>query len=157
MREIHENLRASILDKLIDNEPEDSSESVYSRMANFRDIEASVIRDIENLLNTRRTILMPPATHNEVTKSLYTYGLRDFTAENPSSSMVVQKLRREIAQAITLFEPRLKNVVVHIENKAKSRDVRFRIAGTLVIYPISEPVIFDTSFDSNRGEYLISR
>jgi type VI secretion system protein ImpF len=157
MQETHENLRASILDKLIDNEPGDSSESVYSRMSNFRDIEASVIRDIENLLNTRRTIHMPPATLHEVAKSLYTYGLRDFTAENPSSSVVVQKLRREIAQTITFFEPRLKNVVVHIENRVNSKGVHFRIAGTLVIYPISEPVIFDTSLDPNRGEYLVSR
>ena len=157
MRETHENLRASILDKLIDLEPEVSAESVHARMATFRDIEASVIRDIESLLNTRRIINMPPATLKEVTNSVYTYGLRDFTAENPSNPQVVPKLRREIAQAISFFEPRLKNVVVHIENKSNSRDVRFRIAGTLVIYPISEPVIFDTSLDANKGEYLITR
>ena len=100
---------------------------------------------------------MPPTTLNAVNKSLYTYGLRDFTTENPSSTLVVQKLRREIAQTITFFEPRLKNVVVHIENRGNSRDLHFRIAGTLVINPISEPVQFDIRLDPNRGEFLISR
>ena len=157
MRDNQENLRASILDKLIDNDPEDASESVSSRMVSIREIEACVKRDIENLLNTRRTIQMPPATLNEVNNSLYTYGLRDFTAENPSSTLVVQKLRREIAQTITFFEPRLKNVVVHLENRGKSRNVHFRIVGTLVIDPLSEPVVFDTLLDPNRGEFLISR
>ncbi len=157
MRENSDNLRASILDKLIDNEPLNSSESVASRMVNLRDIEASVIRDIENLLNTRQTIHMPPATLNEVNKSLYMYGLRDFTAENPSSSLVVQKLRREISQTLELFEPRLKAVAVHIETSGNSRDLHFRISGTLVINPISEPVVFDIHLDPNRGDYLISR
>jgi type VI secretion system protein ImpF len=157
MRDNQENLRASILDKLIDNAPEDASESVSSRMVSQREIEACVIRDIENLLNTRRVIHMPPATLNEINNSLYTYGLRDFTAENPSSTLVVQKMRREIAQTITFFEPRLKNVIVHIENRKNNRNLHFRIAGTLVIDPLSEPVVFDAVLDPNRGEYLISR
>jgi type VI secretion system protein ImpF len=157
MRENSENLQTSILDKLIDNEPQNSSESVASRMVSLRDIEASVIRDIENLLNTRRTIHIPSAILNEVNKSLYMYGLRDFTAENPSSSLVVQKLRREISQTLALFEPRLKGVVVHIKKSGNGRDLHFRIAGTLVINPISEPVIFDIHLDPNRGDYRISR
>jgi type VI secretion system protein ImpF len=157
MRENSDNFQASILDKLIDNEPQNPSESVASRMVSLSDIETSVIRDIENLLNTRRTIHIPPATLNEVNKSLYMYGLHDFTAENPSSSLVVQNLRREISHTLALFEPRLKRVVVHIEKSENSRDLHFRIAGILVIYPISEPVVFDICLDPNRGDYLISR
>ncbi len=151
------NLQASILDKLIDHEPDVVAEPIASRMMNLRDIEASVVRDIENLLNTRRTVFIPPVALNNVNKSLHMYGLRDFTAENPNSPHVVQKLRREISQSLALFEPRIKNVVVHIENKGSSRDLYFRIAGTLAIYPISEPVIFDIRLDPNKGEYLISR
>lgn len=152
-----ENFRASILDKLIDNEPDMLSEPASSRMMNLRDIEASVIRDIENLLNTRRTINEPPPTLTEVNKSLYMYGLKDFTADNPDSVQVIQKLRREIFQTLALFEPRLKNVVVHVENRGGNRELHFRIAGTLVINPISEPVIFDIRLDPKRGEYLITR
>ncbi len=153
-----ENVQASILDKLIDFEPENSQEPVTVRMQSLRDIEASVVRDIENLLNTRRTIHPPPSTLHEVSNSLYMYGLRDFTNENPNSAQVLQKLRREIAQALTLFEPRLKNVVVHAEVKDNTRrDLHFRIAGTLVVKPLAEPIIFDIRVDHNKGEYLVAR
>jgi hypothetical protein len=42
MRENSDNFQASILDKLIDNEPQNPSESVASRMVSLSDIEASV-------------------------------------------------------------------------------------------------------------------
>ncbi len=153
-----ENVQASILDKLIDLEPTAQQAPVTVRMQSLRDIEASVVRDIENLLNTRRTIHPPPSTLHEVSNSLYMYGLRDFTNENPNSAQVLQKLRREIAQALTLFEPRLKNVVVHAEVKDNTRrDLHFRIAGTLVVKPLAEPIIFDIRVDHNKGEYLVAR
>ena len=153
-----ENVQASILDKLIDLEPTAQQEPVTVRMQSLRDIEASVVRDIENLLNTRRTIHPPPSTLHEVSNSLYMYGLRDFTNENPNSAQVLQKLRREIALALTLFEPRLKNVVVHAEIKDNTRrDLHFRIAGTLVVKPLAEPIIFDIRVDHNKGEYMVAR
>lgn len=158
MNKAAENVQASILDKLIDCEPDNSQESVTVRMQSLRDIEASVVRDIENLLNTRRTIHPPPSTLHEVSNSLYMYGLRDFTNENPNSAQVIQKLRREIAQTLALFEPRLKNVVVHAETKDNTRrDLHFRIAGTLVVKPLAEPIVFDIRVDHNKGEYLVAR
>ena len=157
MKDALDNLQASILDKLMDDEPEVPFESAPARRASFSDIKASVIRDIENLLNTRRTVQMPAAALTAVGKSLHVYGLRDFSNENPSSSVVVQKLRREVVQTLALFEPRLRNVIVQIEQRANERNLHFRISGTLVITPLSEPVVFDTLFDANRGEYLISQ
>jgi type VI secretion system protein ImpF len=157
MKDALDNLQASILDKLMDDEPEVPFESAPARQASFADIKASVIRDIENLLNTRRTVQMPAAALTAVGKSLHVYGLRDFSNENPSSSVVVQKLRREVVQTLALFEPRLRNVIVQIEQRANERNLHFRISGTLVITPLSEPVVFDTLFDANRGEYLISQ
>jgi len=156
MNDALDNLQASILDKLLDDEPARPLESARHRQVSFAEIRASVIRDIENLLNTRRSVLAVPDTLPQVTRSLHVYGLRDFSNENPSSSIVIQKLRREVVQTLNLFEPRLKNVVVQIENRSGDRNLHFRIAGTLVITPLSEPVVFDTLFDANRGEYVIS-
>ena len=85
MKENGQNLHASVLDRLIDNEPGVSHEPVQYRLLNIGQIKASVIRDLENLLNTRRQILAPPAECKEINKSLFVYGLGDFTSQNPRS------------------------------------------------------------------------
>lgn len=157
MRERQENIQASILDRLIDDEPDVSTELPHSRGVSMRQVEKSLLRDLENLLNTRRNILEPPAAYGELNRSLYTYGLRDYTAENPNNPMVLQNLRREIAQSVALFEPRLKNVVVQIDAGRERRELLFRIAGTMMVESFAEPVAFDIQLDPNRGEYFISR
>lgn len=152
------NFQASILDRLIDNEPRVSREPVQYRLVNLGQIKASVIRDLEHLLNSRRHILEPPTSYKEVNNSLFVYGLKDYTSLNPKSVSVKQQLRQDIEKTITRFEPRLKNVTVHFEKPSeKERRFKFRITGLLVIEPITEPVTFDTYFDSNRGEYVISK
>jgi type VI secretion system protein ImpF len=86
------------------------------------------------------------------------FGLPDFTAENPKNVAARQRLRQEIERTIVLFEPRLRNVTVHMETPTeKERSLRFRITGLLIAEPEAEPVTFDTYFDVNRGQYVISR
>ncbi len=141
----------------MDHEPRISHEPIQYRLVGIRAIKASVKRDLEKLLNTRRQILIPPVEYKEVNSSLFVYGLQDFTSQNPRSPSVKQKLRQDVEKTISLFEPRLKNVTVHLETPAQNeRNLMFRITGLLVIEPITEPVTFDTYFDVNRGEYIIS-
>ena len=150
------NAQASILDRLLDYDPKVATEPVRDRLS-VRQIKDAVIRDLENLLNTRRQILVPSPEYHEVHSSLYMYGLQDFTMKNPGSPMVKQKLRQVIEGTISRFEPRLKNVNVQIEASGQNaRDLRFRINAMLVMDPITEPVIFDTYFDVSRGEYRIN-
>lgn len=150
-----DNIQASILDRLLDDEPGSSQESVRHRAADFRQIMASVRRDLENLLNTRRYIFTPPVSFAEVNDSLLSYGLPDFSSRNPTQVSVMDQLRLEITKTISRFEPRLKNVNVVVDSSGNNRDLRFRISAVLVVDPISEPVVFDTSFDLNRSSYSI--
>jgi type VI secretion system protein ImpF len=152
-----EHVQASILDRLLDDEPDNSQESVQYRTVDFRQIMASVRRDLENLLNTRRFILTPPASFSEVANSLLVYGMPDFSSRNPTQVSVMDQLRLEIVKTISRFEPRLKNVKVMVDSPGSHRDLRFRISAVLVVDPISEPVVFDTSFDLNRSSYSISK
>lgn len=152
------NIQASVLDRLIDEEPSLSHEPVQYRLLGIGQIKASVMRDVENLLNTRRNIVIAPAAFKEVNTSLFVYGLRDYTSQNPRSPSARQQLRLDVERTISQFEPRLKNVTVQLETSAHSeRNLRFRITAMLVVEPIAEPVTFDTYFDSNRGEYVIAR
>ena len=153
-----QNSRASILDRLLDDEPNVSREPAQHRLFDIRQIKAMVIRDLENLLNTRRQILPVSASYREVNNSVFMYGLGDFTSENPKSPSVRQQLRQDIEKTILKFEPRLKNVNVRLEeDPEKGRNLRFRISGMLVVESETEPVSFDTYFDSNRGEYVIQK
>ena len=142
----------------MDYEPGVSHEPVQYRLLSIGQIKASVVRDLENLLNTRRHIFSPPVAYREVNNSLFVYGLRDFTAQSPKSVSVRQQLRQDVEKTISRFEPRLKNVTVHLETPTeKERNLRFRISGLLVVEPVAEPVSFDTYFDVNRGQYVISK
>ncbi len=153
----HKNLTASILDRLIDNEPGISNEPVQFRLMDLRQIRSMVIRDLENLLNTRRIIYPPSPEFVELNRSIMVYGLSDFTAQSPKNPATRRQLRQDIEKTIALFEPRLRNVKVQIEGDQEIRSVSFRINAILVIEPESEPIQFDTYFDINRGEYVISR
>lgn len=152
------NVQQSVLDRLIDREPGTSLEPVQRRTVSVAQVKAGVVRDLENLLNTKRIIIDPPESFVELENSLYRYGLSDFTSHNPKSPSVRQNLRQEIEKTVALCEPRLKSVAVQFEIGSKlDRLIRFRIVGLLVVDPISEPVTFDTYFDVNKGEYVISK
>jgi type VI secretion system protein ImpF len=152
------NIQASILDRLIDREPDVSREAVSHQVADIRAIKQSVMRDMENLLNTRRKIFPVPEEFREVNNSLFVYGLPDFSSLNPRSPQVKQQLRRDVEQTITRFERRLMNVKVKIEMSDKmDQKICFRISGILHVEPLSEPVTFDTYFDINKGNYSIAR
>ncbi len=145
-------IQTSILDRLIDLEPRVSSEPVQNRVQGIGLIKNSVIQQLEHLLNTRRLIEEPVAELRELNKSLLLYGLKDFTGENPNSIIVKQQLRQDIEKTVVKFEPRLKNVRVHLETGEQNlRKLRFRITAVLQVEPLSEPVAFDTFFDMNRG------
>lgn len=147
-----------LLDRLIDYEPELSREPIQHRLTSIDQAKAMVGRDLEKLLNTKGPVLMPLPSYREVTNSLYTYGISDFTSQSPKNSTVRQRLRQEIERAISLFEPRLKNVTVRLDTQsANERALRFKITGLLVVEPVTEPIVFDTLFDINRGEYLVTK
>lgn len=153
-----QNIRASILDRLIDLEPRASHEPFQKRMFDIRQIKALVVRDLENLLNTRRQIIPVPVSYKEVNNSVFTYGLGDFTAENTKSPALRRQLRQDIENTILRFEPRLKNVSVRLEEDMEAgKNLRFRISGILVVESEAEPVSFDTYFDTNKGEYVIQK
>lgn len=157
MKHEQQSLQTSILDRLIDREPGGSYESVQNRFHSIGKVKASVIRDLENLLNTRRHIFEPPASYTELSESLYVYGLRDFTSKNPKSPSMKQQLRLEIEKTISRFESRLKNVSVHFEEHIQNKQsLKFRISALMVVEPIKEPVTFDTYCDVNSQKYTIA-
>ena len=147
----------SILDRLLDDEPEVAREPLHQRFQSVRQLQRAVTRDLEALLNTRQEQLTAlPIACNEVQRSLLTYGLPDFTAWNLLSAADRQRLRRALEQAIAACEPRLTRVQVALEPPREcERVVRFRIEALLRVEPATEPVSFDAMLQLHTLEYVI--
>lgn len=143
--------------------------SVFDRLANAADmgvlggqvsdiqiVKTAVLRDVENLLNTRRIIIEPPAGYHYLNDSMYVYGLEDFVAKNPKSPDVRKALKNSIETTIDKFEPRLRRVTVEFnDQEGNEQNLCFTVKATLYADPVHEPIFFDTWFSVNRGEYKI--
>jgi type VI secretion system protein ImpF len=146
----------SVLDRLIDYEPEVSQEPLASRSRNLRQLKQAVRRDLEWLLNTREYIGEIPPDLKEVQHSLAVYGLPDFTSTSIKDPNNQERLRRAIEEEIVLFEPRLESVnVTLVPGNEKERAMHFRIDGLLRVDPVSEPVTFDTVLDSGSSHFTL--
>jgi len=152
-------IKPSLLDRLIDDNSDLALEPPAHRFQDISEFRATVARDLESLLNTRRELLYDlGAEFGEVNRSLLVYGLPDFTAFNLLDVADLARLRRAIETAIANFEPRLKRVRVAMEPpKQNERAVHFRIEALLRVEPAPEPVAFDTILQLGTQEYVVSR
>ena len=150
-------MHQSLLDRLIDLEPESRGESAQQRKVSYNQLRRIVERDLENLLNTKCFTSDIPESFTQLQSSLLVYGLSDYTAKNPATPSVRSELHQEMERAISLFEPRLRDVTVKVEAPENGdRRLRFKISALLQIDDEAEPVSFDTFYDANRSEYRIS-
>src|ERR1700733_4711145 len=143
----------SVLDRLIDLEPDTRVENPMSRAQSVRMLKASVRRDLEWLLNTRRIVDPPDEALKEVNHSTYVYGLPDLSSLTMAAMGDRNRLVRQILATINLFEPRLDKVrlvLVEAPDQAK-KDVRLRIEAMLKMDPVPEPVSFDTVIELKSG------
>jgi type VI secretion system protein ImpF len=146
----------SILDRLIDRDPKRSVEAPLTRAQSLRELKAAVKRDLEWLLNTRRTIELAPDSARETVRSVYHYGFADLSSKFVLSSRDHGDLAREMEATIAQFEPRLKRAKVRMEPvEGNYRSLRFVIDGMLCMDPSPEPVRFDTVLELSKGAYEV--
>jgi type VI secretion system protein ImpF len=147
----------SILDRLIDLEPDSRREPRTNSWDEMRELKASLCRDLTALLNTRRAEEDFPATFEESANSLLSFGVVDFTARDLKNGVEQERLRRSIERAIRRFEPRLTGVSVSIDEPDPLKPVlQFQIAAMLRIQPASEPVLFDVTLQRESRRMAVS-
>lgn len=146
----------SIFDRIVDQEPKNRSEVLPTYAQTLRTLKASLRRDLESLLNTRRTPQEAPDSASELQRSVYQYGLPDLTSLSARSVADQNKLLKIIETAVANFEPRLANVKVSLAPvTGTSRVLRFLIEGMLRIDPAPEHVTFDTVLELTSGQYEV--
>ena len=149
-------LLPSVLDRLIDHDPQVRRETPRSRNQLLRDLKLAVRRDLENLLNTRVRCIPFPPEHAELKRSLVNYGIPDLTGAFLASTKEREGFRRTIQAVILLFEPRLKKLSVTLrDQEASDRTIRFHIEATLQAEPAPEPVAFDSTLRLTTGTFEV--
>lgn len=150
-------LRLPILDRLLDDEPKIKTEAPMTRSASLARLKTAVRRDLENLLNTRRTPDYIPEGSVEILRSVYYYGLPDITSMPANFLYEQTKLLQSIETAVKTFEARLDGVKVSlVPVVGQSRVLRFVIDGMLRIDPLPEHVVYDASIELTSLEVSIS-
>lgn len=146
-------LLPSLLDRLIDFEPDVSTEPAWSRSQGIRQLKDSVKRDLESLLNTRQARGDLPAGFAEAAQSILTYGLPDLTSSSIVSIEDRERLRQALEDAIRRFEPRLTSVRVMLRDSQSDADrtLRMTVDALLRLDPDPEPVTFDTLVQPATG------
>ena len=152
-------LLPSIVDRLLDDEPDVSTEPAWSWAQDARSLRQSVARDLEALLNTRQTApdLMRDAPDAEISQSVLTYGLPDLTSTAAASQEACEGLRWSVEEAIRRFEPRLLDLRVTLQDPETSYDRKLRLVveAWLAMDPEPVPVVFDTEVEPAAGIYTV--
>ena len=153
-------LLPSLLDRLLDDHPEESREPAWREVQVVRVLKASLCRDLQNLLNAHRLLTTIPEVYSELKTSLLNYGLPDLQSMEVREDHDLGLLCRLIEESIQAFEPRLQGVrvrpVIDAEGKKPiDRRVRFEIEAVLVVEPLREPVLFSSSLDVASGEFAV--
>lgn len=146
-------LLPSVLDRLIDHEPDVSTEPQWQQAVKLNDYRVCVLRDVEHLLNSRPPRPHLSASFHEASHSVLTYGLPDFTAVEIGSQEERESLRRAVEVIIENFEPRLREVHVELHPPANQfdRTLRMTVHALLWVQPEPQPITFDTLVQPSSG------
>jgi type VI secretion system protein ImpF len=147
----------SVLERLIDREPESPTDSPKSYAQSVRQLKASLRRDLEWLLNTRRNPEAADQRMPELARSVFNYGLPDITSLSHESISDRQRLLQIVESTIATFEPRLTRVKVTPLDSGRGaiHVLRFQIEGMLIMDPEPEHISFDTVLQLSSGQYQV--
>ena len=140
---------ASLLDRLLDDEPRISTDPSVSRPEQIRRAREAIRRDLEALLNTRRGPTLLPAGLRELRRSPLLYGMPRVQGARLATDEQRAAFAREVEATIRLFEPRLRNpiVVVLPPRQAGERLMRLRVEAMLLLGEARNSVVLTSVLD----------
>ena len=116
----------------------------------------SLMRDLQILLNTRREEILISPEFEECKSSILCFGVPDLTQ---CGSLLTNTEQRRVCNwledAIRLFEPRLRNVSVHLlPADDQKTTLRFRLEAKAEL--ASGRIAFDMGLKKDTGEFTVS-
>ena len=153
MADLHrvDGARAPLFDRLVDHEPAQPTEPRPFRVLTRDGLRASVLTEVERLLNTRCPFDRATVAGRE--RTVLEYGLPDMANYYSENQEDQQLLCNAVREAIEAYEPRLKNVRVTIEAVDRpNQRLALGIHGQLAHGRLLEPVSFPVDLTGLRGE-----
>lgn len=157
MIEQKQQLQASILDKLIDDEPDFQDAPSRTEGITISELRKNVRRDIEALLNARIQWHTWPSEYSELETSCLSYGLPDFSSMSVGSHEGRMLLCEIVKNTIERFEPRFIEVEVLTDDEVPiNRVLNLKINALLYADPEPEFISFDSEVEPvNLGMRII--
>lgn len=144
MNKLSKNLKAyaPLFDRLIDVDPQSSQEAPPLRTYGRKELQSSIQKELESLLNTRPNIKRLESFPNDYSDILGTtlfYGAHNFSSLDITSAQGKEDVRLSLMQAIQHFEPRLQDISVQIVRFEKNTQCLYVIInGTVTMGNIRE-------------------
>ncbi|PYY71319.1 type VI secretion system baseplate subunit TssE [Pseudomonas jessenii] len=150
-------LLPSLLDRLLDDRPHQSSEASSQRLCSLADYKASIVRDLEILVNTRQSLVANELEgFVNLSGSILDYGMPDFTSRSvldPKDRLLIQ---RQLEKAITVGDRRFRSVKVQLlAQQTGQRMLTFRVDAVLRLQDVTRQVSFDAVLQVNTQEYKV--
>jgi type VI secretion system protein ImpF len=157
-RDVERTVQQSVLDRLVDEDRGLAGDPTITWGESVRQLKIALRRDLDWLLNTRRTTIPVPEEYRELRESLFEYGLVDITSVSRDPSETRGRLARAVEEAVRLFEPRLTNVRVALTEEGDGSSLRFRytVEAVLRLDPNPERIVFDTVLDVPKASFEIA-
>jgi type VI secretion system protein ImpF len=165
-----ERLQPSLLDRLTDNDPSSSRESLDARVLSKNQLRSAVLRDLSWLFNT--TCQEPPLRSRDVEtrkmwlsapearRSVLNYGMPPLSGE----TMVVMDfpwLEQEIREAIIRFEPRVDPSTLQVSvtdermTGKQPTTLRLVIRGQMWNQPVPLELLLGADVDVDTGQTAV--
>ncbi|MCP1418438.1 type VI secretion system protein ImpF [Pseudomonas laurylsulfativorans] len=150
-------LLPSLLDRLLDDRPHQSSEASSQRLCSLADYKASIVRDLEILVNTRQSLVANELEgFVNLSGSILDYGMPDFTSRSvldPKDRLLIQ---RQLEKAISVGDRRFRSVKVQLlAQQTGQRMLTFRVDAVLRLQDVTRQVSFDAVLQVNTQEYKV--
>jgi type VI secretion system protein ImpF len=133
----------SLLDRLIDDTPEQMIEPIMSEAQMLDLIKQGLRRDLEGLLNSKQPYSTWLSDEPTLSGTIVDFGLPDLSTEDFGTAAVRERIRRMIAKTIKAHEPRLRQVEVETDGGPTATGVRFRINAVLTFSENAEEVTYE--------------
>ena len=146
-------MELSFIDRLVETGGAKRTANAWEHMRE----QATLCRDLSNLLNTRRAEKDFDASFDEATNSILSYGIPDFTQYDLKNTAEQERVRLSIERAVRQFEPRLTKVKVILEPaNPVNPTLRFQIEAQLRDESDTEDVLFDATVQRESRRIAVS-
>lgn len=149
-----EKLQPCLLDRLTDDDPQNTQESRSQRVISLGRYKKGVLRDLEWLLNASAHLpgegkgKWRMEDFPEALRSVINFGTRQLSGLFAPD---MHELERHLSDALQLFEPRIISQTVSIHASMERNVIDIEIRGELWANPIPEQLYVKTNIDLETG------